>query len=73
MEIWAKSLKTFTKSWKSEQTPENMTKNGAQNNMELFFGGLSFMEFFSGKFWRIRPKILRTPKNLPAQEFLVLF
>jgi len=30
VEIWAKSQKTFTKFLKSEQTPENMSKNGTQ-------------------------------------------
>jgi len=76
--IWWKSWKNPWKSgqnlwkpsqnpWKSEQTPENMIKNGAQNNMKSFlFGGHFFMELFSGKFGRIRAKILRTPKNVPA-------
>jgi len=60
------------------ELPENMSKNGAQhaliwknsaqNVMKSFiviflFFGSHFLEFFSGKFGRIRAKILRTPKN----------
>jgi len=39
-----------------------MKTNGAQNHMQSFFGG----QFLSGKSGRVRAKILRTPKNLPA-------
>jgi len=45
-----------------------MSKNGAQNNMKslAFFEGHFLNGVFSGKFRRIRAKILRTAKNLPA-------
>ena len=63
VKIWAKSLKTFTKSlkilvnpWKYEQ------KWHPKESEEIFVGG---RRFFSGKFGRIRAKILRIPKNLP--------
>jgi len=57
---------------------ENTGKNGAQNNMKTFFGGHPNNSFHektfaqkwpknvSDKFGKIRAKILRTPKNLPA-------
>jgi len=57
---------------KSEQTPEYMSKSGANFDLKqnapnvtcraffVFFGG-HFFEFFSGKFGRVRAKILRTP------------
>jgi len=68
VEIWTKSLKAFTKSLKMWANPSwKDEQNGAQNNMKSFFWrSLSFMDFFSGKFGRIRAKILRPPKNWPA-------
>jgi len=44
-----------------------MSPNGAQSNMKSFFFGCYFLwSFISGKFGRIRAKILRNPKNLAA-------
>ena len=41
-----------------------MSQNGAQKKVKIFFVG--GRRFFSGKFGRIRAKILRIPQNLPA-------
>ena len=69
MEIWTKSLKTFTNPWNSEQTPANMSKNGAQNNMKsifyLFWRSL-FCVFFE-HVWENSGQNLCTLKNLPAR------
>jgi len=63
--IWRKSGQNLWKPslnlCKPEETPENMSKDGAQKNMKSScFGGRSF---FSGTFGRIRAKILRIPQN----------
>ena len=41
-----------------------MAANGAQNNMKSFVSEVGV--FFSGTFGKIRAKILRIPKKLPA-------
>jgi len=54
--------------WKCEQTPpERMSKMAPKITWKAFFGGHFLLWiFFSGKFGRIRAKILRPPKNWPA-------
>jgi len=43
-----------------------MSKNSTQNNIKTFFLEVTFLWSFSGKLGRIRAKIIRTPKILPA-------
>jgi len=65
-----KSVQTFTKSLKiwanSRKYEQEWRPTAPKITWRAFFWRSLFMEFFSGTFGRIRAKILRTPKKLPA-------
>ena len=77
VEIWAKSLKIFTKSlevwantWKYERQLCPTAPKITQKSLFLEVT-LLLLRFFSSKFRRIRAKILPSPTNLPTPTHMI--